>query len=69
MWPFRRKRANDASTHDQRFVALWHEVKSLQRRIDQLEAIAETQAQQVRTLSAAVAKLSIALGQYEGDGK
>ena len=66
---FNRKRINDASTHDQRFAALWHEVKSLQRRIDQLEVIAETQAQQVRAISAAVAKLSVALGEYEGDGK
>lgn len=66
MWPFRRKRINDTSTHDQRFAALWHEMRSLQRRIDQLETIAETQAQQVRTLGATLAKLTATL---EGDGK
>lgn len=66
MWSFRRKRVNDTSTHDQRFAALWHEVKSLQKRIDQLETIAETQAQQVRTLSATLAKLTAMM---EGDGK
>ncbi len=78
-WPW----INDKSTNDQRFVQLAYDVARLtnaldaatqhatamEQRVAQLEAIAKTQAEQLRALNIALMNIGTALRQYEGDGR
>jgi len=74
---------NDRSTNDQRFVQLAYDVARLtnaldaatqhatamEQRVAQLEAIAKTQAEQLRALNVLAMNMSTVLRQYEGDGR
>lgn len=78
-WPW----SNDKSTADHRFVQIAYDVARLtnaidaatqhatamEQRVAQLEAIAKTQAEQLRALNVLAMNLSTVLRQYEGDGR